>query len=69
MRRDDALLLDMLLAARQICEYVAGVSLDDFRGRAMTQDAVIRQLLVLGEAAGKVSGRCKSDSPQVDWPG
>jgi uncharacterized protein with HEPN domain len=69
MWRDDALLVDMLAAARQARDYATAVSLDDFCSQHMTQDAVIRQLLVLGEAARAVSEQRKGEIPQMDWSG
>ncbi len=66
---DDALLVDMLTAARQACDYATAVSLEEFCSQQMTQDAVIRQLLVLGEAARTVSEQRKAEIPQVDWSG
>jgi uncharacterized protein with HEPN domain len=33
----------------------------------MTQDAVIRQLEIMGEAAGSLSGGLRSSHPEVPW--
>jgi hypothetical protein len=53
--RDTALFLDMLLAARDARGFVAGLDDAAFLASRLHQNAVIRSLEVLGEAAGKVS--------------
>jgi hypothetical protein len=52
--RDAALLLDMLLAARDARGFVAGTDEVTFLASRLHQSAVIRALEVIGEAAGKV---------------
>jgi uncharacterized protein with HEPN domain len=53
--RDAALLLDMLLAARDAQSFIEGLDEAAFLASRLHQNAVIRSLEVLGEAAGKVS--------------
>ena len=60
MRNDDALLLDMLIAARKVVRFTAGMSLDAFEADDMAQSAVIRELQVIGEAARLVSDETKA---------
>ena len=67
MWRDEAYILDMLIAARKVLEYTDGVAQDDFEKNAILQDAVMRQLEVLGEAARCVSDEAKAEHPQVPW--
>ena len=66
--RDAAFLWDMLEAARTIARYVAGRSYADFASSDLLQDAVIRQLTILGEAASRVSGASRSALPEIPWP-
>ena len=66
-RSDDALLLDMLIAARKILRFVADMSESEFEGDDMAQSAVIRELQVIGEAARLVSNEARSTQAQVDW--
>jgi uncharacterized protein with HEPN domain len=68
MWRDDPLLLDMLLAAGHARDHVGGLSRDEFLASKLHQDAVIRELEVLGEAAGKVSEEVRAEYPQIPWP-
>ena len=52
--RQRSYLLDILLAARAISTYVHGYSLVGFLGDQKTQDTVLRQLMVIGEAAARL---------------
>lgn len=68
MWRDDPLLLDMLLAAGHASDHVEGLSRDEFLKSKLHQDAVIRELEVLGEAAGRVSEEVRAEYPEIPWP-
>ena len=48
-------LQDMLEAVKTIEEYVEGVGREQFLDEGMRQDAVVRQLMIIGEAANKLS--------------
>jgi uncharacterized protein with HEPN domain len=65
--RDAALLLDMLLAARDAQSFVEGLDEAAFRASRLHQNAVIRSLEVIGEAAGKVSADTQAAHPQIPW--
>jgi uncharacterized protein with HEPN domain len=65
--RDAALLLDMLLAARDAQSFVEGLDEATFRASRLHQNAVIRSLEVIGEAAGKVSADTQAAHPQISW--
>jgi len=51
----------------QIQSYVAGLSQTEFESNRLVQDAVVRQLQIIGEAAKRVSGVTRGQSPQVPW--
>lgn len=53
MRKDDAYLLDILLAARKVLQYAGSMKQEEFDGSELVQDAVMRQLEIMGEAAGE----------------
>ena len=53
MWRDDAFLLDMLLAARKVLEFTQGVGWSDFELDDLMQNAVMRQIQIIREAASK----------------
>jgi len=68
MWRDEAYVLDMLLAARKVLRYTAGVDQVRFLADEMMQDAVIRQIQIVGEAARKVSPEWKAAHGEIPWP-
>lgn len=55
MSRDDAVLLDVLIAAQRAVEFASGMTRDQFASDLKTQSAILHQLLVLGEAAKRLS--------------
>jgi uncharacterized protein with HEPN domain len=65
--RDAALLLDMLLAARDAQDFIKGLDEAAFLQSRLHQCAVIRSLEVLGEAAGKVSAATQAAHPEIPW--
>lgn len=58
---------DILLAITKIREYVGDMSFDVFEADGKTQDAVIRNLEVIGEAARSLPDDVKAMSTTVDW--
>src|ERR1700745_554711 len=65
--RDAALLLDMLLAARDARAFVKGLDEGAFLASRLHQNAAIRSLEVLGEAAGNVSAATQAAQPEIPW--
>ena len=65
--RDAALLLDMLLAARDAQGFSAGLDGPAFMASRLHQNAAIRSLGVIGEAAGKVSPPTRTAHPDIPW--
>src|SRR6516162_6011132 len=65
--RDAGLLLDMLLAARDAQGFIAGLDEAAFLQSRLHQNATIRSLEVLGEAAGKVSSATRVAHPEIPW--
>lgn len=59
-------------AAREACDFVAGMEADDFRQDRRTQQAVIMNLVIIGEAAARPMDRCPelvSAYPGLPWQG
>lgn len=54
MRRDDVLLLDMLLAARDAVGFAAGMTFATFERNRMAQLAILKAVETVGEAASRV---------------
>jgi uncharacterized protein with HEPN domain len=67
MRRDDGYLLDILSAARRVLEYARGIDEAGFLASAKDQDAILRQLTIIGEAARRVSDECRAKHPEIPW--
>ncbi|MEW6658623.1 MAG: DUF86 domain-containing protein [Thermodesulfobacteriota bacterium] len=67
MWRDDAYLLDMLLAARRIQKYAQGYDFKRFEDNELLKDAVMRRIQIIGEAARKVSTEFKEVHPEIPW--
>lgn len=65
-KNDQTYLQDILHAIEKIEEYVKEISYDDFIRDDMRQDAVIRQLEIIGEAANKLSDDFRNAHP--DFP-
>ncbi len=66
-RADRDLLSDMQEAIRRIGNYTAGMVYQSFLEDTKTQDAVIRNLEIIGEAAKKVSADLQKSYPRVPW--
>ena len=65
--RDAALLLDMLLAAQDALSFVTDLDERAFLESRLHQAAIIRQLEIIGEAAGKVSPDVRGALLQIPW--
>ncbi len=65
--RDDAYTLDMLQSAERVACYLAGVTFKSFEADPVLQDAVIRRLEIIGEAARRVSTRYADAHDTVPW--
>ncbi len=70
MRRVADYLDHMQVAAQQACSYVEGVSKDDFLADKRTQQAVILNIVIIGEAATKLMNdhpEFVEQHPDVPW--
>jgi len=67
MRRDEAYLLDMLLAARDALSFLHGLSPEQFAASRIHQQAVTKALETIGEAAGRISGSTRAAHPEIPW--
>lgn len=67
--RDLALLWDMREAARDIAEFMRGMTFFHFNSNKMLRYAVERQLLVIGEAANHISETFKQTHQEIPWKG
>ena len=67
MWRDEAYVLDMLLAARKACQFTEGVTETQFYADELRQQAVMRLIQIIGEAARKVSPEYERAHPEIPW--
>lgn len=66
-RTDTALLSDILQAIQRVLEYTAGMTYEAFVADTKTQDAVIRNLEIVGEAAKNLSRELRARYRDAPW--
>jgi uncharacterized protein with HEPN domain len=67
MSRDDTYLVDILESAKIALDYVFDKSWDEFYEDTQCQDAVVRRIEIIGEAARRVSEETRNKYPQIPW--
>ena len=67
MSRDSVYLLDILESARLAVQYLVGMTPQEFLANAEKQDAVVRRIEIIGEAAGRVSPETRSQLDKMPW--
>jgi len=67
MRRDRALLDDMIEAASSIDAIVAGTDYQGLLPDEVRKAAILHHLAVIGEAAGRVSSELHEKYPGIPW--
>jgi len=66
-RTDKDLIEDILICLSKIAQYVHGLDYDDFVNDLKTQDAIIRNLEIIGEASKKLSPDIKEKHTNIPW--
>jgi len=67
MRRDDAFLLDMLIASRDAIAFVRDLSREQFQASRMHQLAVLKAIEIIGEAAARLSDGTRAAHQEIPW--
>lgn len=68
MKKDDSIYIEhIMIGLSKIEKYTLTMNQDQFFDSDMVQDAVIRQLQVIGEASKKISYKCKANNPEIPW--
>ena len=66
--KDDSIYIDHILnSINRILDYISGKDREAFEADQLTQDAVVRQLEVIGEATKRVSKELRSKNPDIPW--
>ena len=58
---------DILDAVKRIVDFTADLSFKDFERDIKTQDAVLRNLQVIGEAVKVIPEEVKKSNPDIEW--
>ena len=67
MPRDDAIVLDIVLACRRILRFAAGFSRETFLADEKTQSAIVHQLQVIGEATKRLTTAFRESHSEIPW--
>jgi len=67
MSRDDTYLVDILESARIAMDYVAGKTWEQFEDDLQCQDAVLRRIEIIGEAARHTSPQTRKKYLHIPW--
>ena len=66
-RTDKEYLKDILIACENIIEYIKNYNFDAFMKDRKTQDAVLRNIEIIGEAVKSISDNIKRRYPEIEW--
>ena len=58
---------DILDAIEAIDEYARGTSFEEFGCDPMRSDAVLYQLVIIGEAVRQIPGPARKHYPEIEW--
>jgi uncharacterized protein with HEPN domain len=67
MRDEQLYLTDIIEAAKAVDRFLAGMSEDDWMDDEVRQSAVMHQLIIIGEAASRLSREFRETHPQIAW--
>lgn len=66
-RNDIDLIRDIAESVARISLYTLNMEYEEFRKDKKTQDAVIRNIEIMGEATKKLSEDMRKDNPNIPW--
>ena len=68
MNKDDLAYIDHILdCIRKINDFSQGLSLKQFKTNELVQDAIIRNIEIIGEASKKISPETKQTYYNIPW--
>ena len=66
-RNDKLFLYDIAECCGKIENYLVGISKDDFLHNQMLQDAIVRNIEIIGEASKNLNEEVLENNPQIEW--
>ena|SRR5271157_5131421 len=66
-KKDEAVVQDIINAARQVVDFVQGFDKTSFINDWKTRSAVLYQLTVIGEAVKRLSKEFRAEHSQIPW--
>lgn len=67
MRDEGLYLQDIVESADEIGEFLGGVTKEGFLGSSLLRSAVLQKLMVIGEAASRLSPELRGTHPEIEW--
>ena len=67
MQRDKEYIIDIIEAAKLAIQYTDEIIGEEFFGNTQNQDAVIRRIEIIGEAARRISEETQAKYPEIPW--
>jgi uncharacterized protein with HEPN domain len=67
MKDDLAYIEHILYSIRKILEFTTNTEKAQFEKNIMLQDAVIRNIEIIGEATKRISAKLKEEYPEIPW--
>lgn len=66
-RHDRLYLYDIIECCDRVADYVRGIREEDYQVNPMLQDALVRNIEVVGEAVKNLSPRITETYPEISW--
>lgn len=66
-RNDKLYVFDINQCCEKIESYLQNVTKDDFLKNEMLQDAIVRNIEIIGEASKSLSSELKEENPNIPW--
>jgi uncharacterized protein with HEPN domain len=67
MRRPEVYLKDVLSSINKVQNYSDDMSYEEFKEKEMGQDAVVRNLEIIGEAVKNIPADIREEYPGLEW--
>ena len=67
MRRPEVYLRDILNSINKVQNYSANMSYKEFKEKEMVQDAILRNLEIIGEAVKNIPSDIREEYPDLEW--